>query len=385
MRFVHLNVHSNYSFCRGASRLEDLVVAARIRGMDAMALTDTNGVHGLIWFLEAARAAGLRPIVGAEVDLGALGPRAAGFSVEPPGDPWKVPGTAREERRADSGPAAGAGAGFEAASRPLADRRAWGRAVVLVEDAEGYAGLCRLLSALHHGGEWPPPEDREEERAAARQQGVVERVAGYPVRAGGTGQGASGAGALCGRGLAPAHGKARFSNPSGGASPATPRTAPSVLTRAWLAEQLAGLRGCIVLSADAGLLARVAERREAPHPPGADVSGLYVELRPGVARGALLRFARARGIPPVATGGVVLADAKAYSTHRLLRAIDLNTCLSRIPPGELEPHDATLVSPEEMARRHPDAPTRSRTPCTSPSGAASPSRAAPRSSPRTRR
>ena len=57
VRFVHLNVHSNYSFCRGASRLEELVVAARRRGMDAMALTDTNGLHGLIWFLEAAKTA----------------------------------------------------------------------------------------------------------------------------------------------------------------------------------------------------------------------------------------------------------------------------------------------------------------------------------------
>ena len=48
MSFVHLHVHSNYSFCRGASRLEDLVVAARRRGMDAMALTDTNGLYGLV-------------------------------------------------------------------------------------------------------------------------------------------------------------------------------------------------------------------------------------------------------------------------------------------------------------------------------------------------
>src|SRR5437867_5924370 len=91
VRFVHLNVHSNYSFCRGASRLEELVVAARRRGMDTMALTDTNGLHGLIWFLEAAKTAGLRPIVGAEIDLRALAQRAE-FPVEEPGDPWIAPG-----------------------------------------------------------------------------------------------------------------------------------------------------------------------------------------------------------------------------------------------------------------------------------------------------
>jgi len=52
--FVHLHVHSNYSFCRGASRIENLVDAALARGMSAMALTDTNGVYGLIWFLQYA-------------------------------------------------------------------------------------------------------------------------------------------------------------------------------------------------------------------------------------------------------------------------------------------------------------------------------------------
>src|SRR5881397_4125122 len=89
--FVHLHVHSNFSFCRGADRLESLVVAARKRGYDSLALTDTNGLYGLVWFLDAAKAAGLRPIVGAEVDLRALARRAT-FDVEPPGDPWTVPG-----------------------------------------------------------------------------------------------------------------------------------------------------------------------------------------------------------------------------------------------------------------------------------------------------
>jgi DNA polymerase III alpha subunit len=65
--FTHLCVHSNFSFCRGASRIEDLVNAALARGMAAMALTDINGVYGLIWFLQCAAERGLRPIVGAEL------------------------------------------------------------------------------------------------------------------------------------------------------------------------------------------------------------------------------------------------------------------------------------------------------------------------------
>ena len=65
--FTHLHVHSNYSFCRGASKIEDLVDAALARGMSAMALTDINGVYGLIWFLQYAAERGLRPIVGSEL------------------------------------------------------------------------------------------------------------------------------------------------------------------------------------------------------------------------------------------------------------------------------------------------------------------------------
>ena len=65
--FTHLHVHSNFSFCRGASKIEDLVDAALARGMSAMALTDINGVYGLVWFLQYAAERGLRPIAGAEL------------------------------------------------------------------------------------------------------------------------------------------------------------------------------------------------------------------------------------------------------------------------------------------------------------------------------
>src|SRR5512133_3844740 len=65
--FTHLHVHSNYSFCRGASKIEALVDAALDRGMSSMALTDINGVYGLIWFLQYAAERGLRPVIGAEL------------------------------------------------------------------------------------------------------------------------------------------------------------------------------------------------------------------------------------------------------------------------------------------------------------------------------
>jgi error-prone DNA polymerase len=68
--FIHLHVHSNYTFCRGAGTVEALVDAALERGMPAMALTDTNGMYGLVRFLQYARERGLRPVVGAELRTG---------------------------------------------------------------------------------------------------------------------------------------------------------------------------------------------------------------------------------------------------------------------------------------------------------------------------
>jgi error-prone DNA polymerase len=93
--FVHLHVHSCFSLSRGVSRLEQLVAAAKALDMPALAVTDTNGLYGLVWFLQTAREAGIRPLVGAEL-------------------------------RADDG-----------------------RAVLLAKNLQGYRTLCRLLTARH--------------------------------------------------------------------------------------------------------------------------------------------------------------------------------------------------------------------------------------------
>jgi error-prone DNA polymerase len=93
--FVHLNVHSHYSRGWGMATVEELCRSARELGMDRLALTDTNGLYGLLFFLQAARDAGIRPIVGSEVN-------------------WEGQ-----------------------------------RAVLLVRTLEGYANLCRILSDRH--------------------------------------------------------------------------------------------------------------------------------------------------------------------------------------------------------------------------------------------
>lgn len=69
MTFVHLHVHSEYSFLDGACRLGDLVARAREFSMPAVALTDHGGLHGAIEFYQLARQAGIKPIIGCEVCL----------------------------------------------------------------------------------------------------------------------------------------------------------------------------------------------------------------------------------------------------------------------------------------------------------------------------
>ncbi|HET9809716.1 MAG TPA: DNA polymerase III subunit alpha, partial [Candidatus Limnocylindria bacterium] len=65
--YVELHCHSSHSFLDGASDVQELVTAAAERGMDALALTDTNGLYGAVRFWNAAKDTGIRPIYGVEM------------------------------------------------------------------------------------------------------------------------------------------------------------------------------------------------------------------------------------------------------------------------------------------------------------------------------
>ncbi len=67
--FVHLHVHSNFSFLDGASPPERLVERAVELGMPALALTDHHGLYGAVRFMQAAAAVNLKPILGVEIDV----------------------------------------------------------------------------------------------------------------------------------------------------------------------------------------------------------------------------------------------------------------------------------------------------------------------------
>src|SRR3989304_8943784 len=76
MSFVHLHVHSEYSLLDGFSNIEKLGVrggAARGVESPAGALTDHGTMFGVIDFFSAARAAGIKPIIGLEAYLAARG------------------------------------------------------------------------------------------------------------------------------------------------------------------------------------------------------------------------------------------------------------------------------------------------------------------------
>ncbi len=117
--YAELHCHSAFSFLDGASLPDELVPAALELGYEAVALTDHNSVSGSMEFAVSARALGLRPIHGAEIDL------------EPD-----------DSRAAQSGEA-----GW---NRSPPTRQHEGRHLtLLVADARGWSNLCRILTRAH--------------------------------------------------------------------------------------------------------------------------------------------------------------------------------------------------------------------------------------------
>ena len=67
MAFTHLHVHTEYSLLDGSSKIKELAARAKELGFDSMAITDHGAMYGVIEFYRAARAAGIKPIIGCEV------------------------------------------------------------------------------------------------------------------------------------------------------------------------------------------------------------------------------------------------------------------------------------------------------------------------------
>ena len=67
--YIELHTSSAFSFLRAASLPEPLIERAALLGYSSVALLDRDGVYGAPRFHKAAKAAGLRPIIGAELTI----------------------------------------------------------------------------------------------------------------------------------------------------------------------------------------------------------------------------------------------------------------------------------------------------------------------------
>ena len=67
MSFVHLHVHTEYSLLDGACRINGMMDRVKELGQTAVAITDHGVMYGCIDFYKAAKAAGVKPIIGCEV------------------------------------------------------------------------------------------------------------------------------------------------------------------------------------------------------------------------------------------------------------------------------------------------------------------------------
>ncbi|MBN1278082.1 MAG: DNA polymerase III subunit alpha [Deltaproteobacteria bacterium] len=216
MDFIHLNIHSHYSRGWGIGSISDICAAAVDLGMKKIALTDINGLYGIPPFVQAAKEAGLEPIVGSEI---------------------------------------------------LSGRQ---RAVLLVKDRQGYINLCHIISARHCNHDFDLVHTLE-----------------------------------------------------------------------------SNLNGLIIISDDFRLLSALKKDLKKEN--------LFVEMSPGYSMASCHAFSRKTGIPVVATNRVFLIKKEQFRLHCILRAISLNTKLSRLTRDDTCGGHNFLNSPQTMTDKFPHA------------------------------
>src|SRR6185312_2543833 len=114
--FVHLHLHTDYSMLDGACETRNLVNRVKELGMPAVAKTDHGNIFGAVEFVDAAKEAGVKPIVGCELYI-----------------------CKKEDHRAS----------------PEGD--SYNHLIVLAENDEGYRNLVKIVSeASLHGFYYKP-------------------------------------------------------------------------------------------------------------------------------------------------------------------------------------------------------------------------------------
>src|SRR5580700_8662802 len=67
--FAELAARSHYSFLEGAASPKSMVETAARLGISALGLCDRNGLYGAVELIQAAKAQGIHPIIGTELEL----------------------------------------------------------------------------------------------------------------------------------------------------------------------------------------------------------------------------------------------------------------------------------------------------------------------------
>ena len=117
MSFAHLHLHSEYSLLDGACRIDGLMEQVKELGQTAVAITDHGVMYGCIDFYKAAKAAGIKPIIGCEVYVARRGMDDRVHGID--NDPYHL--------------------------------------VLLCENRTGYENLCFLVSEAHIHGFYGKP------------------------------------------------------------------------------------------------------------------------------------------------------------------------------------------------------------------------------------
>src|SRR5690625_3739306 len=170
LAYAELHAHSAFSFLDGASQPEELVLEAVRLGLSAIAITDHDGLYGVVRFCEAAAAASIPTVYGAELTLDATS-RATGMP-DPDGSHLLVLARGPEGYRrlsrsiANAHLASGAKGEAQYQTEELADLAAenW-----LVLTGCRKSGVRRALEP--HPGDFDLPAARRELRSEERRVG----------------------------------------------------------------------------------------------------------------------------------------------------------------------------------------------------------------------
>ncbi len=138
--FVHLHVHSDYSFLDGGAKVSGLAQRAAKLGLSSLALTDHGVMCGVLEFHKECKKAGVKPIIGCEIYV-------VPFDMTQKSDP-------------------------NLASSPGIKQKDYAHLVLLAENETGYKNLCKIVSKAHTRGFYRKPR-ADHATLAQHKEGLV--------------------------------------------------------------------------------------------------------------------------------------------------------------------------------------------------------------------